>query len=124
MRSYVCEPRCNTAAVPCRGRRAYRPADRGEGLNLAMHDVRVLAEALIAFHREGSRELLDRYSTRCLRRIWRAEHFSWWKTTMLHKSPSSDELDERLQLSQLRYLATSTAAETSLAENYVGPESD
>ena len=64
--------------------------------------------------------LLDTYSEGCLRRVWRAEHFSWWMTSMLHRDPAGDPFDGRLQLSQLRYTASSTAALTSLAENYVG----
>ena len=60
------------------------------------------------------------YSDTCLRRVWRAEHFSWWMTSMLHRDPHADPFEHQLQLSQLRYLASSTAAATSLAENYVG----
>ena len=68
----------------------------------------------------GTAHALDAYSTDCLRRVWRAEHFSWWMTSMLHTAPGGDEFDEKLQLSQLRYVTTSTSAATSLAENYVG----
>jgi p-hydroxybenzoate 3-monooxygenase len=68
----------------------------------------------------GREDLLDAYSQTCLRRVWRAEHFSWWMTSMLHRFPGDDAFQQRLQLSQLRYTASSTAAATSLAENYVG----
>jgi p-hydroxybenzoate 3-monooxygenase len=85
-----------------------------------VHDVRVLAEAIVHRHRTGSRELLDAYSTECLRRVWRAEHFSWWMTTMLHLPPDADPFTLKLQLSQLRYVTTSEAMATSLAENYTG----
>src|SRR3954465_5853323 len=70
----------------------------------------------------GSRAALDAYSTECLRRVWRAEQFSWWMTSMLHNAPDADAFAQRLQLSQLRYVTTSEAAATTLAENYVGLE--
>ena len=76
--------------------------------------------ALARWHATGSRSLLDAYSATCLRRVWRAEHFSWWMTSMLHRFPERDRFGERLQLSQLDYTCRSTAAATSLAENYVG----
>jgi p-hydroxybenzoate 3-monooxygenase len=76
----------------------------------------------VAWYRDGNTALLDAYSETCLRRVWRAEHFSWWMTTMLHRAPNSDEFTLRLQQSQLRYLRTSPAAARSLAENYVGVE--
>jgi p-hydroxybenzoate 3-monooxygenase len=98
------------------------PPTGAKGLNLAMHDVRTLAEALGSWYASGSSTLLDAYSSTCLRRVWRAEHFSWWMTSMLHRPPGADDFDLRLQLSQLRYLASSAAAATSLAENYVGLE--
>ena len=82
----------------------------------------MLAEALIHWYRTGSRALLEAYSESCLRRVWRCEHFSWWMTTMLHRLPGDDPFDEQLQLSQLRYVTTSKAAATTLAENYVGLE--
>ena len=84
--------------------------------------VRILAAALDAWYREGDDAPLAAYSETALRRVWRAEHFSWWMTTMLHRSPTSDEFTLRLQQSQLRYLRTSPAAARSLAENYVGVE--
>ena len=98
------------------------PPTGAKGLNLAIADVRLLAEALVSWYRTGSAELLAAYSVSCLRRVWRAEHFSWWMTSMLHRPPGNDPFDLKLQLSQLRYLATSHAAAASLAENYVGFE--
>jgi p-hydroxybenzoate 3-monooxygenase len=99
------------------------PPTGAKGMNLAMADVRVLAEALAAFYRSGDRQLLESYSQTCLRRVWRAEHFSWWMTSMLHRFPDDDGgFQQRLQLSQLRYTASSRAAAASLAENYVGLE--
>jgi p-hydroxybenzoate 3-monooxygenase len=89
-------------------------------MNLAVADVRVLARALTAFFREQRRDLLDAYSATCLKRVWRAEHFSWWMTSMLHRFPDDDGFQHRLQRSQLECLVSSPAAAASLAENYVG----
>lgn len=88
-------------------------------MNLAVADVVVLSRALVALLR-GDSSLAESYSDTCLRRVWRAEHFSWFMTTMLHVDPGADAFAQRLQLSQLRYTASSRAAATSLAENYVG----
>ncbi len=82
--------------------------------------MRILAEALDRYLHKGDESGIDGYSDTCLRRVWRAEHFSWWMTSMLHNSPDEDAFQRRLQLSQLRYTVSSTAAATSLAENYVG----
>jgi len=122
MRSFVAEPMQHGRLFLAGDAAHIVPPTGAKGLNLAAHDVRVLADALIRWYAEGDTSGLDAYSTDCLRRVWRAEHFSWWMTSMLHKAPDGDEFDERLQLSQLRYVTTSTAAATSLAENYVGLE--
>ena len=122
MRSYVAEPMRYGRLFLAGDAAHIVPPTGAKGLNLALHDVRLLAEALTSWYRSGSSELLDGYSDACLRRVWRAEHFSWWMTSLLHRFDSADEFDLRLQLSQLRYVASSTAAATSLAENYVGIE--
>jgi len=96
------------------------PPTGAKGLNLAIHDVRILGEALVRWYASGDESQLDGYSQSCLRRVWRAEHFSWWMTSMLHRLDGDDPFDLKLQLSQLRYVTTSEAAATSLAENYVG----
>jgi p-hydroxybenzoate 3-monooxygenase len=120
MRSYVAEP-MRFGRLFLAGDAAHIvPPTGAKGLNLALHDVRLLAEALVSWYGTGSSELLDAYSDACLRRVWRAEHFSWWMTSMLHRFDSADDFDLRLQLSQLRYVTASNAAATSLAENYVG----
>ena len=120
MRSYVAEP-MRFGRLFLAGDAAHIvPPTGAKGLNLALHDVRLLAEALVSWYRSGSAELLDAYSDECLRRVWRAEHFSWWMTSMLHRFDAADDFDLQLQLSQLRYVTSSTAAATSLAENYVG----
>ena len=98
------------------------PPTGAKGMNLAIADVRVLGAAIAEWYRTGDRASLDGYSRVCLRRVWRAEHFSWWMTSMLHRVPDGDAFQHRLQLSQLRYVVGSMAAATSLAENYVGYE--
>jgi p-hydroxybenzoate 3-monooxygenase len=122
MRSFVVEP-MQWGRLYLAGDAAHIvPPTGAKGLNLAIRDVQVLAAALAAWFRDGDASPLDAYSGTCLRRVWRAEHFSWWMTTMLHRSPDDDEFILRLQQSQLRYLRTSRIAATSLAENYVGVE--
>jgi p-hydroxybenzoate 3-monooxygenase len=96
------------------------PPTGAKGLNLALSDVTVLADALAALLLRGDPRLADSYSSDCLARVWRATHFSWWMTSMLHRSPAADPMETALQLSQLRYVTESRAAATSLAENYVG----
>ncbi len=99
------------------------PPTGAKGMNLAIADVRVLAEALADWYRTGDNSLLDAYSATCLRRVWRIQHFSWWMTAMLHRfDDDPDGFQHQLQLSQLRYVCSSPAAATTLAENYVGME--
>jgi p-hydroxybenzoate 3-monooxygenase len=120
MRSFVAEPMQHGRLFLAGDAAHIVPPTGAKGLNLAIADVRVLAEALVRFYASGSEDLLGAYSRDCLRRVWRAEHFSWWMTSMLHRLPGGDPFDLRLQLSQLRYVTTSEAAARSLAENYVG----
>jgi p-hydroxybenzoate 3-monooxygenase len=96
------------------------PATGAKGLNLAVADVRVLSSALDAWYRTGSPAALSSYSETCLRRVWRAQHFSYWMTTMLHRFPGDDAFQRKLQLAQLRWVSSSRDAAASLAENYVG----
>jgi p-hydroxybenzoate 3-monooxygenase len=96
------------------------PPTGAKGLNLAIADVAVLAGALTALVRDGDAGPAGAYSRTCLSRVWRATHFSWWMTSMLHVTPGGDPMEEQLQLSQLRYVTSSRAAATTLAENYVG----
>jgi p-hydroxybenzoate 3-monooxygenase len=122
MRSFVAEP-MHFGRLFLAGDAAHIvPPTGAKGLNLAIADVRLLAEALVSWYQTGSDDLLAAYSANCLRRVWRAEHFSWWMTSMLHRPPGDDPFDLQLQLSQLRYVVTSHAAAASLAENYVGLE--
>ena len=122
MRSYVVEPMQHGRLFLAGDAAHIVPPTGAKGLNLAIGDVRLLAEALVGWYRTGSDALLGAYSSNCLRRVWRAEHFSWWMTSMLHRLPGGDPFDLKLQLSQLRYVTTSEAAARSLAENYVGIE--
>jgi len=96
------------------------PPTGAKGLNLAASDVLVLSRAMASFYRTGRTEDLDRYSETCLRRVWRAEHFSSWMTSILHRYPDMTPFQKRLQLSELEYVTSSRAAATALAENYVG----
>jgi p-hydroxybenzoate 3-monooxygenase len=96
------------------------PPTGAKGMNLALNDVSILSEAIASFYKAGSREALDRYSERCLTRVWRAEHFSAWMTGLLHRDPAGDPFEHKLRLSYLRYVTSSRSAATTLAENYVG----
>ncbi|HEY1460449.1 MAG TPA: 4-hydroxybenzoate 3-monooxygenase [Casimicrobiaceae bacterium] len=120
MRSFVTEPMQHGRLFLAGDAAHIVPPTGAKGMNLAVADVRVLARALRSFFIERRSEELDAYSATCLKRVWRAEHFSWWMTTMLHRFPTDDAFQQRLQLSQLRYVTSSRAAATSLAENYVG----
>jgi p-hydroxybenzoate 3-monooxygenase len=95
------------------------PPTGAKGMNLAIADVRVLAEALGAFYRDGNTRLLDAYSATCLGRVWKVQRFSGWMTRLLHKTGEGSFAD-RMQLAELDYVTSSRAAATSLAENYVG----
>jgi len=120
MRSFVCEPLRHGRLFLAGDAAHIVPPTGAKGLNLAVADVRVLSRAMTAFLREGRHDLLDEYSQTALRRVWRAEHFSWWMTTMLHQFPGNDPFQERLQLAELGYVTTSRPKATTLAENYVG----
>ena len=96
------------------------PPTGAKGLNLAASDVRYLSQALAEFDQEGSAAALDQYSPRALARVWKAERFSWWMTTLLHRMPDATPFERKLQLAELDYLVNSPAAAKTLAENYVG----
>jgi p-hydroxybenzoate 3-monooxygenase len=96
------------------------PPTGAKGLNLAVADVRVLAEALGEWYSSKDETLLDAYSDTALRRVWRASHFSWTMTTMLHVDPDGDPFDEQLALSHLRLIESSESERRTIAENYRG----
>jgi p-hydroxybenzoate 3-monooxygenase len=120
MRSFVAAPMRHGRLLLAGDAAHIVPPTGAKGLNLAVADVTVLAQALIDHFQRGSDAGLDEYSDRCLGRVWRAQHFSWWMTTMLHNDPADDAYGRQLRSSQLRYLTSSQAAAESLAENYVG----
>ena len=96
------------------------PPTGAKGMNLAIADVSVLAEAMAVFERTGDASLLDAYSAVCEARVWRVQHFSWWMTSMLHRFDNHDDFQRQLQRSELMFVVSSRAASTALAENYVG----
>ena len=96
------------------------PPTGAKGLNLAASDVRYLADALIEYYEERSTAGIDGYSARALRRVWKAERFSWWMTSLLHVFPESGGFGRRIQRAEFDYLTASLAAAQSLAENYTG----
>jgi len=96
------------------------PPTGAKGLNLAASDVRYLSRALIGFYLEKDSAGIDSYSDTCLRRVWKAERFSWWFTSLMHRFPETGAIGQKLQRAELDYLVRSRAASTALAENYVG----
>ncbi|HML12319.1 MAG TPA: 4-hydroxybenzoate 3-monooxygenase [Xanthobacteraceae bacterium] len=120
MRSFVAAPMRHGALFLAGDAAHIVPPTGAKGLNLAAADVRVLARALIAFYAERSPRLLDRYSDVCLKRVWKAQRFSWWMTSLLHRFHDHTPFERRMQLAELDYVAGSQAGMTTLAENYVG----
>lgn len=120
LRSFVAEPMRYERLFLAGDAAHIVPPTGAKGLNLAASDVYYLSEALIDFYRHGRRTALDRYSDTCLRRVWKAERFSAWLTSVLHKYPGQSSFDRRIQLAELDYLAGSEAAQTAFAENYIG----
>jgi p-hydroxybenzoate 3-monooxygenase len=120
MRSFVVEPMQYRRIFLAGDAAHIVPPTGAKGMNLAIADVAVLAGALAEFYGGEGTAGLDSYSARCLRRAWRAQRFSAWMTTMLHRAPGADAFGERLQLAELDYVTSSHAAAQSLAENYVG----
>jgi p-hydroxybenzoate 3-monooxygenase len=120
MRSFVLEP-MQYGRLYLAGDAAHIvPPTGAKGLNLAVADVRVLSRAFKAHYQDQRSDLLAQYSATALRRVWRAEHFSWWMTSMLHRFHDDSPFQHRLQLAELDYVTSSKAKATTLAENYVG----
>lgn len=119
LRSFVLEPLRHGRLFLAGDAAHIVPPTGAKGLNLAVSDVLYLYETLRDFYGERSERVLEEYSPRCLRRIWRAERFSWWMTRLLHRFPS-DAFEARMQQTELEYFVESKAAQTSMAENYVG----
>ena len=120
MRSYICEP-MRFGRLFLAGDAAHIvPPTGAKGLNLAASDVKYLSSAFIEFFKDKSAAGIDHYSQRALARIWRAERFSWWLTSLMHRFPDSEGFGQKMQEAELDYLVNSHALSTSLAENYVG----
>ena len=120
MRGFVAEP-MQYGSLYLAGDSAHIvPPTGAKGMNLALKDVKILADAMVTRYETGSMDKLEDYSRRCVLGVWRAQHFSWWMTSMLHRFDQHDVYQRQLQLSQLRYVTSSDAAARSLAENYVG----
>jgi p-hydroxybenzoate 3-monooxygenase len=120
MRSYVVEPMQYGRLFLAGDAAHIVPPTGAKGMNLAVADVRVLSRALADFYKSGRSGLLEGYSRTCLQRVWRAQHFSWWMTSMLHRADGGNAFDHRRQLAELGYVASSRAAAQAIAENYVG----
>jgi p-hydroxybenzoate 3-monooxygenase len=120
LRSFVAEPMRFVRLFLAGDAAHIVPPTGAKGLNLAASDVHYLSTALREFYAEKSHAGIDDYSRRALGRVWKAERFSWWMTSMLHRFPNTDEFSARIQRAELNYLIESDAAKTSLSENYVG----
>jgi p-hydroxybenzoate 3-monooxygenase len=120
MRSFVVEPMQHGRLFLAGDSAHIQPPTGAKGMNLALADVKVLARAISAFYRSGRDDLLQRYSATCLRRVWKAQRFSWWMTQLFHLDPRDNAFDRKRQLAELDYFTSSEAAGRSLAENYVG----
>jgi p-hydroxybenzoate 3-monooxygenase len=120
MRSFVCETMRYGNLFLAGDAAHIVPPTGAKGLNLAAADVQVLAKGLSEYYHSGEKDLLNRYSEICLRRIWKAQRFSYWMTTMLHRNFEHSSFEYNIQLAELDYVTSSHAAATSLAENYVG----
>jgi len=120
MRSFVVEPMRHGRLFLAGDAAHIVPPTGAKGMNLAIADVHVLSAAIAEWYRSGRTDALDDYSQTCLRRVWKAQRFSWWMTQLLHVFPDATPFDRRRQRAELDYVTSSQAAATSLAENYVG----
>ncbi|WP_300299435.1 4-hydroxybenzoate 3-monooxygenase [Ferrovibrio sp.] len=120
LRSFVAEPMRHGRLFLAGDAAHIVPPTGAKGLNLAASDVYYLWQALVEFYKRQSSAGIDAYSARALSRVWKAERFSWWMTSQLHRFPESSGFDQKIQRSELEYLVSSQAAMTALAENYVG----
>jgi p-hydroxybenzoate 3-monooxygenase len=120
MRSFVCTPMQYGRLFLAGDAAHIVPPTGAKGMNLAVADVRLLSRALGGFYADRRTDLLTGYSDTALARVWRATHFSWWMTTMLHVDPADDAFGHQLAQAQLEYVTSSRAMATSLAENYTG----
>ncbi len=125
MRSFVCEKMQHGRLYLAGDAAHIVPPTGAKGMNLAVSDIRILARSLVQHYLHHDDTGLAHYAENCLKRVWRAEHFSWWMTSMLHRFTDHSPFQQRIQEAELRYFATSRAGATTIAENYVGlPWSD
>lgn len=120
MRSFVCAPMRHGRLFLAGDAAHIVPPTGAKGMNLAISDVRILSQALVSFFRQGSEEGLNGYSETALKRVWRAEYFSWWMTRLLHTFDDASPFERRIQRAELENVVASRALRTALAENYVG----
>jgi len=120
MRSFVLEPMQYGRLFLAGDSAHIQPPTGAKGMNLALADVLVLCRAITKYYGSGNTDLLERYSATCLRRVWKAQRFSWWMTQLFHLDPSHNAFDRRRQLAELDYVTSSQAAARSMAENYTG----
>ncbi|MDB5459820.1 MAG: pobA [Caulobacteraceae bacterium] len=120
LRSYVAEPMRHGRLFLAGDAAHIVPPTGAKGLNLAASDAYYLCEAIVGFYRNGSQTGLDGYSAQALSRVWKAVRFSWWFTQLMHRFPGDDGFAHRVQVAELDYLSRSRAAQTAMAENYVG----
>ncbi len=120
MRSFVSEPMRHGALFLAGDAAHIVPPTGAKGMNLAISDVYVLAKALTAFYKRNDASLFDAYTATCLRRVWGAQYFSWWMTSMMHNLPDDNGFDRKRQIAELRAVLGSRAGQTLLAENYAG----
>jgi p-hydroxybenzoate 3-monooxygenase len=120
MRSFVAEPLRHGRLFLAGDAAHIVPPTGAKGMNLAFADVLILSRALAAYCRNGRTDLIEQYSATCLRRVWKAQRFSWWMTQMFHLNPAENAFDRKRQIAELDYIVSSEAGARSLAENYVG----
>jgi p-hydroxybenzoate 3-monooxygenase len=120
LRSFVSEPMQHGKLYLAGDSTHVMPPTGAKGLNMAISDVILLAEAITRYYEEGSKELLDQYSDTALGRVWKVIRFSWWMTGLMHRLEEEGDLGQKIQEAELEYVASSKAAQTALAENYTG----
>lgn len=120
LRSFVFEPMRHGRLMLAGDSAHIVPPTGAKGLNLAASDVHYLSEAVISYYKRNDNDAIAGYSDKALTRVWKAERFSWQLTKLMHRFPDNDAFDRRMQLTDLDYIASSTAAQTTIAENYVG----
>nr|WP_298057308.1 4-hydroxybenzoate 3-monooxygenase [uncultured Halomonas sp.] len=120
LRSFVVEPMQHGRLFLVGDAAHIVPPTGAKGLNLAASDVSTLYQLMVKVYQEGRTDLIERYSQTCLKRIWKAERFSWWMTSMLHNFSDEEDFNSRMQLAELDYVTSSEAGLTTIAENYVG----